>query len=289
MYGLLLLSVLLMTANTALTKVFQRSLDFDLKSMAVYNLINALLACGIFFATAGFRIRVNIPTLLYALVYAAIICVNLSAQILALALVPVPVTTLMTVAGGVLLPAVFGVVYYGEPLTVRLILSVVLILAASALPLGGGVDGIDVKGAAACAVMFLLGGASVILVQLYSRASGVCDSNSFFFLTNAVIAVLCLGLTLGGGIRQGIKEAVSLFSPGQLGMIGGKTVLANLCSMLQILILRQMAASTYAVLNSSLSLLGSVALSAFCFREKQTKKGLIAVLLAIAALAVNPR
>lgn len=288
MYGLLLLSVLLMTANTALTKVFQCSVRFDLKSMAVYNLLNALLACVIFFATAGFRIRVNAATLVYALIYAAIICVNLSAQILALALVPVPVTTLMSVAGGVLLPSVFGVVWYGEPLTVRLVLSILLILLATALPLWGGVGAVSGKGAAACVVMFLLGGASVILVQLYSRDSGVCDSNSFFFLTNAVIAVLCLGLTLAGDIRQGIKDALFLFSPKQLGMIGGKTVLANLCSMLQVLILRQMAASTYAVLNSSLSLLGSVALSALCFREKQTKKGLLAVLFAIAALAVNP-
>jgi len=288
MYGLLLLSVFLMTANTALTKIFQRSLHFDLKSMAVYNLINALFACVIFLASAGFRIRVNTPTLLYALVYAVIICINLSAQILALALVPVPVTTLMSVAGGVLIPAVFGVIYYGEPLTVRLILSVVLILVASALPLGGGVEGVSLKGAVACAVMFLLGGASVILVQLYSRAQGVCDSNSFFFLTNAVIGVLCLGLTVKDGIRQGFWNLLHLYNPSQLGMIAGKTALANICSMLQILILRQMAASSYAVLNSSLSLLGSVALSAFCFREKQTKKGLLAVLLAIAALAVNP-
>ncbi len=288
MYGLLLLSVVLMTANTGLTKVFQRSVRFDLKSMAMYNLVNALLACGIFFASAGFRIRVNLPTLVYALVYAAIICVNLSAQILALALVPVPVTTLMSVAGGVLIPAVFGLVYYGEPLTWRLLLSVGLILTATALPLGGGVGAVGLKGAAACAVMFLLGGASVILVQLYSRDTVVCDANSFFFLTNLVIALLCLALILCRREGSGFRELLHLFSPKQLGMIAGKTALANACSMLQVPILRQMAASTYAVLNSSLSLLGSVALSAFWFREKQTKKGLLAVLLAIAALAVNP-
>lgn len=288
MYGLLLLSVFLMTANTALTKGFQRSLHFDLKSMAVYNLINALFACVIFLASAGFRIRVNGPTLLYALVYAIIICVNLSAQILALALVPVPVTTLMSVAGGVLIPAVFGVAYYGEPLTVRLILSVMLILAASALPLGGGVGGVSLKGAAACAVMFLLGGTSVILVQLYSRAQGVCDSNSFFFLTNAVIGVLCLGLTLKDGLRQGLQALFHLYKPSQLGMIAGKTALANICSMLQILILRDMDASVYAVLNASLSLVGAVAVSVLLFREKQTAKSLLGVLLAIAALVVSP-
>ena len=43
MYGLLLLSVAIMTGNTALTKLFQRSVRFDLGSMAMYNLINACL------------------------------------------------------------------------------------------------------------------------------------------------------------------------------------------------------------------------------------------------------
>ena len=288
MYGFLLLSVALMTVNTGLTKIFQQSVKFDLKSMAMYNLVNALLACGIFFVAAGFRIQVNLPTLIYSLIYAAIICVNLSAQILALALVPVPVTTLMSVAGGVLIPAVFGVVYYGEPLTWRLGLSIGLILGATALPLSGGMGGVSWKGAAACLVMFLLGGASVILVQLYARANSVCDANSFFFLTNLVIAFLCLALILLKKGESSFRELVHLFSLRQLGMIAGKTALANGCSMLQVPILRQMAASTYAVLNSSLSLLGSVAVSVLWFREKQTKKGLLAVLLAIAALIANP-
>lgn len=279
MYGLLLLSVLVMTTNTALTKLFQRSVRFDLGSMAMYNLINALFACVFFFVGAGFHIQTNGLTLMYALVYALIICVNLSAQILALTLVPVPVTTLMTVAGGVLIPAVFGIVYYGEPLTAGLVLSVLLILAATVLSLSGGVGDVSLKGTVACTVMFLLGGGSVILVQLYSRAQGVCDSQSFFFLTNAVIAVLCLAPVLKGGFR--------LFSLRQLGLLASKTVTANLVSLLQVPILREMAASTYAVLNSSFSLLGSVALSALCFREKQTKRSILAVLLAIAAMVIE--
>lgn len=287
MYGLLLLSVLAMTGNTALTKIFQRSVRFDLKSMAMYNLINALFACVFFFVGAGFRIRVNGPTLVYALVYALVICINLSAQILAMTLVPVPVTTLMSVAGGVLIPAVFGVVYNGEPLTVGLVLSVGLNLAATVLSLSGGIGSIDWRGTATCVVMFLLGGASVILVQLYSRAEGVCDSQSFFFLTNAVIAVLCLALVLGRGVKSGFREPWRLFSLRQLGMIAFKTATANVSSMLQVPILREMEASTYAVLNSSFSLLGSVALSALCFREKQTKKSMLAVLLAIAAMVIE--
>ena len=286
MYGLLFLSVAIMTGNTALTKLFQRSVRFDLGSMAMYNLINALFACVFFYVGAGFRIHTNGLTLMYALVYALIICVNLSAQILALTLVPVPVTTLMSVAGGVLLPAVFGIVYYREPLTLRLVLSVILILAATALPLSGEKNTVGIKGIGACLVMFLLGGGSVILVQLYSRAEGVCDSQSFFFLTNAVIGALCLALVLGQGVKLGFGK-LTVFSAKQLGMLGAKTATANIVSMLQVPILRVMEASTYAVLNSSLSLVGAAALSAFGFREKQTKKSILAVLLAIAAMAMG--
>ena len=128
----------------------------------------------------------------------------------------------------------------------------------------------------------------------YARDPRVCDSQSFFLLTNGIIVFLCFGV-LGIILRKesgcGFKRIQALwgiFTGRQVLNIGVKTALANICSVLQVLILRQMDASTYAVLNSSLSLIGATALSAICFREKQDKASGVAVVLAIAALIVNP-
>lgn len=297
MYFLLVISVLLTTANTALTKIFQRSVRFDFKSLSLYNLINALIACVFFSVSAGFRIGCDGKTLVYALVYAAIICVNLSVQIKALELVAVPLVTLMSVAGGVLLPSVFGIIYYREPLTLRLAVSAALILTATVLPLigtQGDKRKLSPRAVLYCAVMFLLNGGSVILVQLYARDTGVQDSNSFFFLTNAMSVLICVGLLAVAQrgkpafSRASVKELLGIFNRMQILNIAAKTALANACSVLQVLILRDMDASAYAVLNSSMSLVGSVVVSVLCFREKQNRKGVLAVLLAMAALIVNP-
>lgn len=297
MYFLLVLSTLLMTANTALTKVFQRTTRSDLQSLAMYNLVNALFACCFFSVSAGFRVGVNGRTAVYALLYAAIICINLSAQVFAMTKVTVSLVTLMTVAGGVLLPAVFGILYYAEPLTVRLVISAVLIILATLLPFlaqRGQAKKMTLAAVAVCGVLFILSGASVILMQLYSRDSGVSSSNAFFFLTNVLIVVICLAVLwlfvlkkprVGGGK---LRILCKTFSGWQIVNIAAKTVLANVCSVLQVLILRDMEASTYAVLNSSLSLVGAIVVSALCFREKQGFANAVAVALAIAALIINP-
>ena len=296
MYFLLVLSALLMTLNTALTKVFQKTTKSDIKSLAMYNLVNALFACCFFYVSAGFRITVNPETAVYALVYAAIICINLSAQVFAMTRVTVSLVTLMTVAGGMLIPAVFGIVYYGERLTVRLVLSAILIIAATVIPFVGQKQTLRITPVAVlvCAMLFVLSGASVILMQLYARDPRVCDSQSFFLLTNGIIVVLCLGV-LGvvlqketGFGKESIRALWHIFTGRQVLNIGAKTALANVCSILQVLILRQMDASTYAVLNSSMLLIGATAVSAICFREKQDKASGVAVVLAIAALVVNP-
>lgn len=261
----------------------------------MYNLINALFACCFFLVSAGFRISVNGRTAVYALLYSAIICVNLSVQVFAMTKVTVSLVTLMTVAGGMLVPGVFGILYYGEPLTVRLVLSALLILLATLLPFLAQrrqEKGVTAS-AAVCVGLFLLSGASVILMQLYSRDGKVSDSASFFFLTNAVIVMLCLAVLrlFAGKCAPEKKENVKMlktFTGWQLANIAAKTALANICSVLQVLILRQMDASTYAVLNSSLTMIGAVAVSALCFREKQGLANIAAVALAIAALVVNP-
>lgn len=297
MYFLLILSTLLMTANTALTKLFQRTTSSDLRSLGMYNLVNALFACCFFWVSAGFRISVNGRTAVYALLYAAIICINLSAQVFAMTKVTVSLVTLMSVAGGVLVPGIFGILYYGEPLTARLVISAVLIILATLLPFlaqRGQAKKMTLTAVAVCGVLFALSGASVILMQLYSRDNRVSSSNAFFFLTNVLIVGICLSVLWLFVLKKPRFEAGKLknlcktFSGWQIANIAAKTVLANVCSVLQVLILRDMEASTYAVLNSSLSMVGAIVVSALCFREKQGFANIAAAVLAIAALVVNP-
>ncbi len=298
MYILMLVQALLMTGNTALTKVFQKTSESDLFHLAVYNLINALIACIYFYIAAAFTIDINVPTVIYSVVYALIIFINISVQIIAMAQAPVSVVVLSTMAGGVLIPSVFGIIYFDEPLTVNLVISSILIIVAAVLPfMGKRTNKKKLSGLAAimCAVMFLLNGASVVLMQLYAKDVRVCDSTSMFFLTNVAIVVICV-VVLRLFImkktllkKESIFEVHKAFNGKQKLTIASKTALANIASILQMIILAKMNASTFAILNSSLSLIGAAAVSALLFGEKQKKSGIVAVALAIIAIIINPR
>lgn len=298
MYVLMLVQALLMTGNTALTKIFQKNSESDLFHLAVYNLINAGIACVYFYAAAAFTIDINAPTVIYAVVYALIIVINISIQIIAMAQAPVSVVVLSTMAGGVLIPSLFGIIYFDEPLTVNLVISSILIIVAAVLPfMGKHTDKRKLSGLAAivCGIMFFLNGASVVLMQLYAKDKSVCDSTSMFFLTNVAIVVICV-IVLRLFImkktllkKESMLEIHKAFDGKQKLTIASKTALANIASILQMIILAKMNASTFAILNSSLSLIGATAVSALLFREKQKKSGIIAVGLAILAIIINPR
>ncbi|MBQ8003959.1 MAG: hypothetical protein IJ299_02585 [Oscillospiraceae bacterium] len=295
MYLLLVISALLMTANTALTKLFQKTTPSGVFHMLVYNLINAAFACVFFWVSAGFKISVSIETIVYAVVYALIICINLSAQIFAFSRAPVSVVTLMTMAGGVLLPSVFGIIKFNEPLTLRLFFSSVLIIIAAVLPFAGKrgeKKAFSVSAAAVCLLMFVLSGLSVILLKLYALDTRVCDSESMFFLTNAAIVIICAAVLAIIRIKKGesgfFKKILRAYAPIHLLNIVSKTALANIASVLQVIILAEMAASTFSVLNSALTLLGAGAVSTLLFREKQSVLSVAALALAAVAIVINP-
>ncbi len=295
MYLLLIVSALLMTGNTALTKLFQKTSPPGIFHMLVYNLINAAFACAFFWVSAGFSINMNVVTVIYAVVYALIICVNLSAQIFAFSRAPVSVVTLMTMAGGVLLPSVFGIIKFGEVLTLKLAVSSVLIIIAAVLPFAGKKGEKKVFSASAvavCALMFVLSGLSVILLKLYALDARVCNSESMFFLTNAAIVAICIVILATMGIKHREKgfsgRVIRAYTPLQVINIISKTALANIASVLQVIILAGMAASTFSVLNSALTLLGAGIVSALLFREKQSASSVAALVLATVAIVINP-
>ena len=297
MYLMLVLYCVLSVGGTVLMKVFQKTTSSGLFYLIMYNIINGLFACGFFFVSAGFRINLNLPTVVYAVVYALVICINLSAQILAFSKVSVSVVTIVSMAGGILFPSIFGIIWFDESITWRLVLSSVLIIAASVLPFLSEKEEKEEKKSFSlaamliCFLMAVLAGVSTILIKLYAVDTSVCDSTSMFFLTNVAIVAICfvaLVIYMMKNRGQSVKSIVCAFSPLQLLTIVSKTAVVNLASIVQVKVLAEMSASTFSVLGSSICLVGTGLASWLIFREKQTKGAILALICAIAAIVVNP-
>ena len=297
MYLMLILYCALSVGGNVLMKVFQKTTSSGLFYLIMYNIINGLFACGFFFVSAGFRINLNLPTVIYAVIYALIICINLSAQIIAYSKVSVSVVTLVSMAGGILFPSIFGILWFDDAVTWKLIVSSALIIVASVLPFVMNKEEKNEKkrfslaSVLICFLMSVLAGVSTILVKLYAVDTSVCDSTSMFFLTNVAIVAICLvalGIYLIKNKNQSIKSVFFAFSPLQLLTIVSKTAVVNIASIVQVIVLAEMSASTFSVLGSSICLVGTGLSSAFIFREKQTKGAILAIILALVAIAVNP-
>lgn len=297
MYLMLVLYCALTVGGTVLMKIFQKTTSSGMFYLIMYNIINALFACVFFFVSAGFKINLNLPTIIYAVVYALIICINLSAQIVAFSKVSVSVVTVVSMAGGILFPSIFGIMWFDDDVTWQLVVSSILIIAASILPFVSKNEDKNEKkrfslaAMLICFMMSVLAGVSTILVKLYAVDISVCDSTSMFFLTNVAIVVICfvaLAIYMIKDKKYGFKEVFRAFSPLQLLNIVSKTAVVNVASIVQVLVLAEMSASTFSVLSSSICLVGTGLASALIFREKQTKGAIFAIILALAAIAVNP-
>ncbi|MBQ7120477.1 MAG: hypothetical protein IJO09_09700 [Oscillospiraceae bacterium] len=297
MYLMLVLYCALTVGGTVLMKIFQKTTSSGMFYLIMYNIINALFACGFFFVSAGFKINLNLPTIIYAVVYALIICINLSAQIVAFSKVSVSVVTVVSMAGGILFPSIFGIMWFDDNITWQLVVSSILIIAASILPFVSKNEDKNEKkrfslaAMLICFMMSVLAGVSTILVKLYAVDTSVCDSTSMFFLTNVAIVVICfvaLAIYMIRNKNYGFKEVFRAFSPIQLLNIVSKTAVVNVASIVQVLVLAEMSASTFSVLSSSICLVGTGLASALIFREKQTKGAIFAMILALVAIIINP-
>lgn len=291
MYILLLILCFLSAGNTALAKLFQKGTSLDFLHLIIYNFLNALFASVFFFISLKFDVPLNLTTLIYAIVFAALIMVNLCANLFSMKYTPLPILTIITMASGILLPSAFGILFFEESLSIQLLISWILIFAATIIPfIQKSQDKKRFTGKAlfCCTLTFVLSGLSTILIQLYAKDSRVVASEAMFLITNLVIVIasfIFLLIYTKGKLR--LKTITRAYKPLHILNIAGRTLLNNTSSVLQVIILTTIPVSTYSVATASLGLILTTLLSYFIFKETQRKGTFIALLLAIAATIIN--
>ncbi len=283
-YALLLLVTILSGTMTVLQKSLQKGLPLDFSNFTFYNFVNAAFGSIFLLIACRFQPQFNTTTILYALVYTAVVFTSLVATILFLSENPVLLLNLSTTAGSLIPSALVGTLVFKEPCTVNLVLSVLLMLTALILPyIKTSNKQFNPKTALFCFLLFADGGANVILIKFFS-ATGA-HAESMFFLTNLFLVVICGAILLISRIVA--KQNCKGFTFKQYANIGTVTCLSNIVSVLTAYILASMAISTFTVLNSSLLLLLGALISVFIFKEKSTLTNNIALLLAIAAVVLS--
>ncbi len=267
--------------------------------------VTALIACAFFIISSGFNIQLNIPTLIYSLIF-GILCVfsNLIGYSI-YRYASVSTTNTFTSSVSLVATSIVGFIAFSEPITTDKLFKIILVLfiifiiflegkAAEPKPVPSAKYA-DNKNRSNFIMFILLGSLSAciscccsVLNKLYSAATNVCDDSSYFFMTNVVM--LLFGLISCVFASKGkpamVKDALSSLGTRAIFLIVLRTILSNTASLVALLIYAtNIDLSLYSPLSAALGLIAAASAS-LILREKLSPLALLATAIAIVAVVI---
>lgn len=272
-------------ANSILNKKFQMGFKNDTIHFMQYNLVNAFFGLVIFLILSGFKISINMPTFIYSLVYALIVALSLCNNILMLSANSIYVSGVTSSAGSLIITTIFGILFFNEPWSARTFIPLILMFFAVLIPYMGKKTTLTKNQLLICLLSFILAGWSPVLSKFYALDPGVCDTTSWFFLTNVLIFVFCgISLTVYSvkyknfTFDLNFKQATNIFA---------RTLLSNISSLLTVVVLGWMDFLFYTIVSSAFGKISSFILSKYYFKEYMPAETYISLALAITAIVVK--
>lgn len=266
-------------------------------SYALFYTLNSLVACGFFWITSGFNLTLNLPTLLYSLLYALVVFAALFFSLLSYRLFAVASVSVLSSALAPVTTSLVGALLFREHPGARTLLRIGMMLIAVFLVFADTARHREKQPGEAPSkkrwgvLLFVLSGmilsncASTIVTKYYALSPRVAEETSFFFFTNAILIVAALSLLLIEALRHPseLRAAAGLLKPKSLISLVGNAVCSNVGSLVSIWLLAQMDVSVFTPISSALGILTGVLVS-LLLREKP---GIFSYLAAaVACLAV---
>lgn len=165
---MLAIAALLLGADFALNKVYQRAYGATPKSPFYFNALLGLFTFLVFFAANGFRLAFTpFSAVLAALMSLFVMSYNVIGFRILKHSGSVAVYTLYLMTGGMILPYLWGVAFLNERLSVSKIVGLAVIAAGVILPNLSGKRNTDVKQLVMCAAVFVLNGCVSIVSKMH--------------------------------------------------------------------------------------------------------------------------
>lgn len=230
-------------------------------------------------------------TISTALLFGVLLAVSQLASFYALQRTSVAVVNMSSTAS-VLIPCVFGVLFFRETLTLGNAVGIIAFLTAAYLitrTTDKTNQDVTMKGLLACLVVFLADGVGSVAMQLFSRYSVGVSASVFMlygYLANALVLFVCLFAVKQRAGLEKIGNKTAIF-PKKLFLFGA--VAAGVAFAIQqinvVLANRISAAVLFPVLKSGSLIFGAV-IGWAVFKEKLSVKNIIGVGCCILAVIV---
>lgn len=254
-----------------------------------------IIATFVFWAMNGFQLNVNSRVLVYSLIYGFLCILSVFVTPILYGCADIVEITIFDKASAVIFSSLLGVLLFSETFTLTSYLQIFLMVAATVCVLYSHPkehkEAVkkknSIKKYSLLILAALISTGSTVLSRYYVLDPNVTDNNSYFFLTNVVMA-------LGAGIimivysrKNGfnLKESFFVFEKRDYTNVVLRTVCSNCVALLSMAAVARLDMIIYTPVASAVSVVGSI-IVAVIFKQKLNLFSYLALLFALISLSV---
>lgn len=275
-YGLIILAVVLFGAAFAVNDVFQQKFGSSLKISLQFSLVSSVAGLIVLFAINGMKFEFTWFTLIMAFLSALISLSFNFCAFRALGSINLSLYSLFSMLGGMALPFVQGIAFYGESITIAKIICFIVICIALLLTVERGEKK---SGTIYYIGVFVLNGMSGVISKIFASSTLPKTSAEGYSVWIALCTIILSALVL---LILYKKDLFSFsWSATGLSALGGiSTRVANLW--LVIALANVDASVQYPMVTGGVMIVSTI----ICFfgKSKPSKKEIISILVAFVGM-----
>ena len=274
-YGMILVAVIMFGVQFFFNGKYEQKNGTGLVSSMVFIFGGSLAGLIVLLAINKFQIEFTLYTLIISIVTAVNMIACLVCSLKSLAIINLSLFSIFSMLGGMVLPFVAGLLFYGEDFTVNK--AICLVLIAAALCLTFEKSG-NKKGYIYYAGIFIFNGMSGVLSKIFQESQFEKTSSAGYSILSAAMTVLITGIVLLFNLKKMPKfDKASVFYT----VSGG--VLYKVANYLLLIALAHVPASTqYPMVTGGVMIVSTIL--GFFTAKKPGKKEIISVILSFAGV-----
>ncbi len=277
-YLLVILSTCIFGSNFMLENQYQRRCGSGIRSSLVYSLIGSSAGLLVLLIVNGFKFEFTTATLCVALIVAVNGLVYTFCSLRALGIINLSLYSVFAMLGGMVLPSVVGMAFYGESITLAKGICFAFIIAALALTVQTGESR---KGTIYYIGVFVLNGMSGVFSKFFQEMPFEKTSAAGYSILLAGCSVILSGvLFLAVGLKH--KNTLTLPAASFAVASGSLNKIANFILVFALALPNAEASVQYPLVTGGVMIIST--LLCYFTPKKPSKKDLISVALSFVAL-----
>ncbi len=276
-YGLIMLAVVMFGGCFALNDVYRSRRGSGFAVSLQYTLLSSAAGFAVLFAANGFTLRFTPFTVVMALAWAANSMLFSYFGFKALGYINLSLYSVFSMLGGMMLPFLQGILFYGESVTAAKVICFLLLCAALALTVRKGKAK---KGTPFYLGIFVLNGMSGVITKLFTASNLEKASATDYSVWAALCGVFLSAVLL---LLVSRREKPDKLTLPVAALISANGVINKVANLLLVMALAHVDASVqYPMVTGGVMIVSTL----LCFfgRNKPSRREIASVLVAFAGL-----